>query len=102
MKRRGGKRMLKNCAALGLFMTGLGSAWAAPIELTANSLNMFRDNRGLNDVGTTPGDFLQYGANIRGGSLGTSLGAFYGPQSLTDPAVECSPLLTNANFCSNS
>ena len=75
---------------------------AAPIVLGSGSINMFRDFRATNDVGIASGDRLQYGANVLGGSLGTSLGAFYAPQGLTDAASPCSPLLINANFCSNS
>ena len=35
---------------------------AAPITLVPNTLNMFRDTRGINDVGIGQGDFFQYGA----------------------------------------
>ena len=90
------------CAlSVGLALGAL-PAHAAPIVLGSGSINMFRDFRGANDIGSTPGDRLQYGANVLGGSLGTSLGAFYAPQGLTDAASPCAPLLINANFCSNS
>ena len=80
-----------------------GSAGAATINLGSNSLNMFRDNRGINDVGTTPGDRMQYGANVLGGSANVTLGATYaGPPVFTDAQSPCGPLTVNPNFCSNS
>lgn len=85
--------------AVAALLSSLPAA-AAPIEVTG--INMFRDFRGPNDVGQISGDRLQYGANVRGGSLGTSLGAVYPPTGFSDPAVACSPLAVNANHCSNS
>ena len=75
-------------------------ALAAPLVLESGTVNMFRDTRGANNVGIPSGDQIQYGANIVGGSEGTSLGAtaatgFVGPQ------VACTPLAVNANFCAN-
>jgi hypothetical protein len=78
------------------------SAWAAPITLVPNTLNMFRDTRGLNDVGLPQGDVFQYGASIQGGSLGSTLGAVYPPTGFTDPQVPCGPLTVDPNFCANA
>lgn len=89
------------CAAV--CAAGMGSAAANPINLVAGTLNMFRDSRGINDVGIASGQRLQYGAEIQGGSLGTSLGATYtGPPVFNDPSTPCSPLTVNPRFCSNS
>jgi hypothetical protein len=70
--------------------------------ISVTGVNMFRDFRGPNDVGVAPGDRIQYGANVLGGSSGTFLSATYPPTGFTDPAAPCSPLAVNANFCSNS
>jgi hypothetical protein len=81
---------------------GLGvatSAWAAPITLVPNTLNMFRDTRGLNDVGLGQGDVFQYGANIQGGSLGSTLGAVYPTSGFTDPQSPCAPLTVSLHRC---
>ena len=89
-------------AALSGLQAGIHNAFAEPIVLGANSLNMFRDLRGVNNVGISAGDRLQYGANVLGGSIDVTLSGFYAPQNLTDAATPCSPLAVNANFCSNS
>jgi hypothetical protein len=78
------------------------SAWAAPITLVPNTLNMFRDTRGLNDVGIGQGDVFQYGGNVQGGSLGTTLGAVYPPTGFTDPPAPCAPLTVSPNQCANA
>ena len=82
--------------------TLLGIAMPVHAEIIVNSVNMFRDFRGPNDVGVTTGDRIQYGANVVGGSLGTSLGATYPPTNFRDAPIACSPLAVNPNFCSNS
>jgi hypothetical protein len=83
---------------------GLGvatSAWAAPITLVPNTLNMFRDTRGISDVGLVPADIFQYGANIQGGSSGSTLGAVYPPTGFTSPQAPCAPLTVSPTFCAN-
>ena len=75
---------------------------AAPIVLGNGTVNMFRDTRGANNVGIGQGDLLQYGANVVGGSLGTTLGASYPPTGFTDPQGPCNPLAVNQNFCANA
>ena len=91
--------------AAGIALLNLGgviSAWAAPITLVANSLNMFRDTRGLNDIGIGSGDAFQFGADIVGGSQGTTLQGVYSPTGFTTGTASCSPLAVSQNFCSNS
>ncbi len=39
---------------------------AAPIQLGSNSINMFRDTRGANDLGFNQGDRFNFGANVLG------------------------------------
>jgi hypothetical protein len=85
-----------------LFLGQLNSAQAAPITLVPNTLNMFRDTRGLNDVGIGQGDVFQYGANIQGGSQGSTLGAVYPPTGFTDPPANCAPLAVNPAMCANA
>lgn len=80
---------------------GIVSAWAAPINLVPNSLNMFRDTRGLNDVGIGSGDAFQFGADIVGGSQGTTLKGVYSPTGFMTGTTQCSPLAVNQNFCAN-
>lgn len=69
---------------------------------TVGNLFMFRDSRGINDVGLLAGDRFQYGGNVAGGSLGYELSAVYPPTGFTDAFGPCGPISTNANFCSNS
>ena len=75
---------------------------AAPITLGTGSVNMFRDIRAANDVGIAQGDRFQYGANVIGGSTGTTLGAIYGPDGFTQTQANCQPLAVNLNFCARS
>ena len=72
------------------------------ICLNSITINMFRDSRGDNDVFLTPGERLGFGANVVGGSLGTTLGAVYPPTGFLVSQVPCDPLATNANFCSRT
>ena len=65
---------------------------------------MFRDTRAANSVGDRTGDRVQFGANVSGGSLGTSLGATYpyAPNATVLSPFPCAPLTVNANFCARS
>jgi hypothetical protein len=63
---------------------------------------MFRDSRGDNDVGLTPGERLLFSANVVGGSLGTTLGAIYPPTGFMVSQSPCDPLAVNPNFCSRT
>lgn len=90
-------------------LIGVSSVEAQPICDPSNtlcvgsgSINMFRDTRGANDLGTAPGERFQFGANVVGGSLGTTLGAIYPPSGFTVSQNECDPLAVNPNFCSRS
>jgi hypothetical protein len=97
--------------AAALFLAiGLGGAlWvgkvqATPISVDPASLNIFRDDVTQNDVHVAQGDNFQFGANIHGGSLGTSIAGIFratgaaAPTFMTSFAV-CGPLNTNQNFC---
>jgi hypothetical protein len=94
------KRWLTLALAVAALL-GLASSpvLAAPITLVPDTLNMFRDTRGLNDVGIGQGDVFQYGADIQGGAAGSTLGATYPPTGFTQPQFQCAPLTVNANFC---
>ena len=86
------------CLQIGM----VGEALATPITLVNNSLNMFRDTRGINNVGIGSGDVFQFGADIVGGSLGTNLRGIYGPTGFTTGLATCSPLSVNQNFCAGT
>jgi hypothetical protein len=88
---------------LAICLFGSGVAWAsgpAP-QLTAGSVYMFRDIRGINDVGLIAGDVLQYGANVIGGSADVTVSAT-AADGFFDPAAHCAPLAVNPNFCANA
>jgi len=74
---------------------------AAQITLVPGTLNMFRDNRGANNVGVTSGDRLQYGADVVGGSVNVTLGA-RSATGFVSTASPCGPLAVNAGFCANA
>jgi hypothetical protein len=99
MHRSGGFRLTGIVVAM---LAAGASVQAQPIELFANTVNMFRDTRGANDIQLAAGDRIQYGANVRGGSLGVSLGATYGPSGFTQAQSACSPLQISPSFCSRS
>ena len=56
--------------AFSLCIVWSAHAQGGSLTLVPNTVNMFRDTRGPNNVGVTPGDFFQYGADIQGGSAG--------------------------------
>ena len=70
--------------------------------LDVTNISIFHDSRGPNDVGQAPGDRLQFGANITGGSDGGTVSAVYPPTGFTDPAAPCGPTTTNPNQCNGS
>ncbi len=99
------KNTVPRAAGIALVCLQVGmaaEAWATPITLGSNSLNMFRDTRGVNSVGIPQGDAFQFGANINGGSLGTTLQGIYGPSGFATGTTLCSPLSVNLNFCGHS
>src|SRR6266478_1360058 len=69
---------------------------ATPITIAPNTVNNFRDTRGVNDVGLASGDANQFGANITPATGSTITGVQGG---FTAGPVICSPLAVNANFC---
>jgi PEP-CTERM motif len=92
-------------ASILLTALSLGSAFCAhadPIVLVPNTVNMFRDTRAANNINNTAGDRFQYGADISGGSLGTSVSIAYTGSNFTSAGGACGPLAVNANFCSSS
>jgi hypothetical protein len=93
------RRVAVALVILGTFLAGI--AQAAPIQLEAGTVNMFRDTRGANNVGIAQADQFQYGANIVGGSTGTTLGADYPVTGFTDPQAACQPLAVSPSFCAN-
>jgi PEP-CTERM motif len=84
-----------------LSLSTLNLAHAAPIDLVAGTVNMFRNTSGANNAGIASGDYFQYGADIVGGSAGTTLGAVYPATGFTDAQANCQPLATRPNFCTN-
>ena len=77
-------------------------AQAQPISLVPNTINIFRDTRGANDVSVTAGDRVQMGAGIAGGSAGASMGFLYAPTGFSADPFPCSPLTVDPNFCSRA
>jgi hypothetical protein len=88
--------------SLGLLLLALtltvGSVTAAEITIVPNTVNNFRDTRGLNDVGIGQGDRNQFGASIMP-SLGSTL---TGVQGITVGPATCAPLAVSPNFCATA
>ncbi len=98
------RHAINSAIALGL-LGATGAASAQPISLVNNTVNIFRDTRGANDVGNTPGERMQFGADIVGGSDGAFIRAIYpasGQQLFQTNLGTCAPLTVSANFCSNA
>jgi hypothetical protein len=72
------------------------------IQLVPGSVNMFRDIRGANDVGVAQGDRFQFGADVVGGSVTTTLGAIYAPDGFVVSQSACGPLTVDPNFCART
>ena len=70
--------------------------------ISGRNINMFRDTRSANDVSITQGDRLQFGTEVSGGSLGTTLGAVYPPTGFTVSQRPCERLAVDPNFCATS
>src|SRR5437879_5992683 len=93
--------------ALGAFSVSISPTLAQAPNVNAGSVNIFRDFRGINDVGITAGDELQFGANIAGGSAGVTIQGIFtsntGPAgSFTTSNRVCGPLVVNPNFCATA
>ncbi len=89
-------------ATMGALLAAAPCAVAQPISLVPNTINIFRDTRGANDVSLTPGDRVQLGADIAGGSAGVSMGFSYAPTGFSVAPFLCSPLTVNAGFCAGA
>ncbi|MFI4953080.1 MAG: PEP-CTERM sorting domain-containing protein [Burkholderiales bacterium] len=89
-------------ALLALILWHIQPALGAPIQLVAGSVNMFRDIRAANDVGIAQGDRFQFGADVVGGSVTTTLGATYAPDGFTVSQSACGPLTVDRNFCART
>lgn len=93
---------------IALTLLYLGTSAVAHAQAPVVSLpNIFRDYRGQNDVNVGAGDKLQFGAQIQGGSISTTVKAQFTSnsdpsQNVTTPVVPCGPLVDNANFCGTS
>jgi PEP-CTERM motif len=83
-------------------LCGEAAAATSGIQLVANTLNIFRDTRGSNDLNINPGDRVQFGADIVGGSAGVALGYRYDATGFASDPFPCSPLTVNPNICSRS
>lgn len=92
---------LRTAVASAALLASLG-AQAALVDVFDATINMFRDTRGANDIGIGQGDRIQFGANVVGGSLGTSLGATYGPTGFEVTQFPCSPLQIDSRFCART
>ncbi len=97
-----GDSMNVSLRSLGLLLVALtlmvGPATAAPISIVSDTVNNFRDTRGINDVGSVPGDRNQFGASISP-SAGSTITAV---QGITVGPLACQPLAVNPNFCARS
>jgi hypothetical protein len=78
--------------SLGLLLLALtltvGSVTAAEITIVPNTVNNFRDTRGLNDVGIGQGDRNQFGASI----IPSAGSTITGVQGITVGPLACQPL----------
>src|SRR5205807_5489140 len=75
--------------------------------ITLTGQNIFRDFRGVNDVGIAAGDQLQFGGDIGGGSAGFSGAGIFTPTGSITPTIiqslsPCGPLSVDPNFCARS
>jgi hypothetical protein len=75
--------------------------------ITVVDQNIFRDERSINDVGSTPGDRFQFGLDISGGSAGYSGAGIFTPTGSNIPTLRqsltpCGPASDNLNQCDRS
>jgi hypothetical protein len=107
MRARGGTNMTVSwsartaLAALCAVSAASSSALAQVPVLT--DLNIFRDQRSVNDVGVGQGDVFQFGAEVQGGSAGTTIQGIFtsntGSGSFTTSTQICNPQPIDANIC---
>ena len=88
--------------AIASLITSVG-AYSATTDYLYNP-NIFRETRGVNNVGLGSGDFLQFGADVFGGSSNFSISGAFTPTGASAPtfttsSVPCAPTSVNAAFC---
>jgi hypothetical protein len=81
--------------------------FANPISVDIATLNIFRTFDAQNDVNIAQGDNFQFGADINGGSLGTSIAGIFTPAGSPTPTFTtlfspCGPKDTNVDFCAQT
>ncbi len=101
-------RILVASLALAALVTPVTAAPVTINGITASDLNIFRDNRSVNDVGVASGDRFQFGLNISGGSSGYTGGGIFvpGPSSTASPLTQalanCGPTTSDPSQCDRS
>jgi hypothetical protein len=85
------------CAALTVSL--FTAVYASPITILPNTVQSFRESRGVNDLGLIPGERNQFGADIipSAGSTITAVQAGF-----TAGPIVCAPLTVNPNICVNT
>jgi hypothetical protein len=84
------------------------AAWHSAVAQAPDvtRLNLFRDFRGINDVGLAASDVLQYGGDVTGGSANVTIqGIFTSNQaggSFTTGITPCGSFTVNPNFCART
>jgi hypothetical protein len=99
--------MTRSCSARIAFAAfcavSLASSHALAQAPQLDHPNIYRDTRGANNTGDYQGDFLSFGANVQGGSGGTTIQGIFtsntGTGSFTTSTLICNPQITNAEFC---
>lgn len=79
---------------------------AASGEPIPGTAGLWRDFRGVNNVGLIAGDRLEYRVDIQGGSAGGTISSQYrntvGALVFTSSTIGCGPTTTNPNLCAAS
>jgi len=75
---------------------------AQAAEVQVDNVHMFRDIRGINDLGHLTGDRWQFGANISGGADGFSSSAVYAPTGFVVNPSPCGAPSNSPSLCSRS
>jgi hypothetical protein len=94
------RSLLTVTGSLALALSLLTPLGATPITIVPNTVNSFRDSRGVNDLNIGgSGEINQLGASIIP-AAGSTLTAVQG--GFTVGPTTCAPLAINANFCASS
>src|SRR4051794_36492563 len=99
---------MKHYAVAAMAVVSFATISAAQAQAPAVTFpNLFRDYRGQNDVNVLPGDRIQGGGQVSGGSANTTIrlkfvSSVSPSQNFTSNASNCGPLTVNANFCAKS